>query len=86
MILFTMKVIFLDKQIKMFFFSLLDIRKGNKWSHYKRKIRNQKRKNRHRLTLSDFSMILIQSGRHMTQSRFIILYIVSEKCTTLTYW
>ena len=44
MIIFTMKVIFLDCRILMGFFSLLDIRKRNKRKHGVRKNRNLKRK------------------------------------------
>ena len=49
--------------------SLFDIRKLNKRSHGKRKNRNLKRKNRHRLALSDLSIILKQSGCHIVISR-----------------
>ena len=43
MIIFTMRVTFLDYLILMFFFSFLDIRKRNNRSHGKRKNGNLKR-------------------------------------------
>ena len=46
-------------------FSLLDIRKRNKRSHGKRKNGNLKRKNKHVLTLSELSIFLKHSCRHM---------------------
>ena len=57
MIIFTMKVLFLDCQILMCF-SLLEIRKSNKQSHGIHKNRHLKRKKRHVLSLSDLSMVL----------------------------
>ena len=72
-----MKGIFIDYQILMFF-SLLDIiRTRNKWSHGKHKTRNLKRKNRHSLTLPDFSTILQQPRCHITLSRSVTLSISS---------
>ena len=59
------------------FFSLLDIRKRNNRSHGKRKTRNLKCRNRHSLTLSDLSIILKQSGRHIALSRLVTLSISS---------
>ena len=59
------------------FFSLLDIRKHNKRPHGKHKNRNLKRKNKHVLTLSELSISLKHSGRHMVLSRLIILSISS---------
>ena len=50
-------------------FSLLDIRKRNNRSHGKRKNGNLKHKNKHVLTLSELSIILKHSGRHMALSR-----------------
>ena len=61
----------------MGFFSLLDIRKRNNRSHGKRKNRNLKRKNKHVLTLSELSIILKHSGRHMALSRLVTLSISS---------
>ena len=72
MIIFTMRVTFLDYLI---FFSLLDIRKRNKRSHGKRKNGNLKPKNKHALTLSELSIILNHSGRHMALSRLVCLSI-----------
>ena len=72
-----MKVILLDYQSLMFFFSLLNIRKRNKQSHRKRKNRNLKRKNRYSLTLSDLSIISKQSGHHIALSRLVTLSICS---------
>ena len=51
-------------------FSLLDIRKRNNRSH-------GKRKNKQDLTLSELSIILKQSGRHMALSRLVTLSISS---------
>ena len=68
-----MRVTFLDYLILMF--SLLDIRKRNNRSN--RKNGNLKRKNKHVLTLSDLSIILKHSGRHMTLSCLITLSISS---------
>ena len=59
------------------FFSLLDIRKHNNQSHGKRKNVNLKRKNKHVLTLSELSIILKYSGRHMALSRLVTLSISS---------
>ena len=59
------------------FFSLLNIRKRNNGSHGKRKNGNLKRKNKHVLTLSELSMVLKHSGRHMTLSRLVTLSISS---------
>ena len=59
------------------FFSLLDIRKRNNRSHGKRKNGNSKRKNKHVLTLSELSIILNHSGRHMALSRLVTLSISS---------
>ena len=61
-------------------FSLLDIRKRNNRSHGKRKNGNLKRKNKHVLTLSELSIILKHSGRHMALSRLVTLSI-SSLCT-----
>ena len=58
------------------FFSLLDIRKRNNRSHGKRKNGNLKRKNKHVLTLSELSIILKHSGRHMALSRLVTLSII----------
>ena len=58
-------------------FSLLDIRKSNNQSHGKRKNGNLKRKNKHVLTLSELSIILKHSGRHMALSRLVTLSISS---------
>ena len=68
-----MKVTFLDFLI----LSLLDIRKRNKRSHGKRKNGNSKCKNKHVLTLSDLSIALKHSGRHMALSRLVTLSISS---------
>ena len=54
-------------------FSLLDIRKRNNRSHGRRKNGNLKRKNKHVLTLSELSIILKHSGRHMALSRLVTL-------------
>ena len=64
-------------------FSLLDIRKRNNRSHGKRKNRNLKRKNKHVLTLSELSIILKHSGRHMALSRLILMLMTS---TTETFF
>ena len=74
MIIFTIKVTFLDYLLLLFFFSLLDIRKRKKRSHGKRKNGNLKCKNKHVLTVSDLS---ITSGRHMALSRLVTLSISS---------
>ena len=58
-------------------FSLLDIRKRNNRSHGKRKNGNLKRKNKHVLTLSELSIILKHSGRHMALLRLVTLSISS---------
>ena len=58
-------------------FSLLDIRKRNNQSHGKRKNGNLKRKNKHVLTLSELSIVLKHSGRHMALSRLVTLSISS---------
>ena len=58
-------------------FSPLDIRKRNNRSHGKRKNGNLKRKNKHVLTLSELSIILKHSGRHMALSRLVTLSISS---------
>ena len=71
-----MRVTFLDYLILMFF-SLLDISKRNNRSHGKRKNGNLKRKNKHVLTLSELSIILKHSGRHMALSRLVTLSISS---------
>ena len=76
MVIFTMRVTFLDYLILMFF-SLLDIRKRNNRSHGKRKNGNLKRKNKHVLTLSVLSIILKHSGRHMALLRLVTLSISS---------
>ena len=76
MIIFTIRVRFLDYLILMFFF-LLDIRKRNNRSHGKRKNGNLKRKNKHVLTLLELSIILKHSGRHMALSRLVTLFISS---------
>ena len=60
------------------FFSLLDISKRNNRSHGKRKNGNLKRKNKHVLTLSELSIILKHSGRHMALSRLVTLKSVSS--------
>ena len=59
------------------FFSLLDIRKCNNRSHGKPKNGKLKRKNKHVLTLSELSIILKHSGRHMALSRLVTLSISS---------
>ena len=61
----------------MFFFSLLDIRKRNNRSLGKHKNGNLKRKNKHVLTLSELSIILKHSGRHMAPSGLVTLSISS---------
>ena len=71
-----MRVTFLDYLILMFF-SLLDLHKRNKRSHGKRKNGNLKRKNIYVLTLSELSIILKHSGRHMALSRLETLSIYS---------
>ena len=71
-----MKVTFLDDLILMFV-SLLDIRKRNMRSHRRREKRNFKHKTIHVLTLSDLSITLKHSGRHMTLSRLVTLSISS---------
>ena len=76
MIIFTMRVTFLDYLILMFF-SLLDIRKRNNRSHGKCKNGNLKRKIKHVLTLSELSIILKHSVRHMALSRLVTLSISS---------
>ena len=76
MIIFTIRVTFLDYLIMMFF-SFLDIRKRNKRSHGKRKNGNLKRKNKLVLTLLELSIILKHSGRHMALSRLVTLSISS---------
>ena len=58
-------------------FSLLNIRKRNNRSHGKRKNGNLKRKNKHVLTLSELSIILKHSGRHMALSHLVTLSISS---------
>ena len=75
MIIFTIRVTFLECLILMCFFSLLDIRKRNNRSHGKRKNENLKRKDKHVLTLSELSIILKHSGRHMALSRLVTLSI-----------
>ena len=65
-----MRLTFLDYLILMFFI-LLDIRKRNNRSHGKRKNGNLTRKNKHVLTLLEFSIILKHSGRHMAFSRLV---------------
>ena len=59
------------------FFFLLDIHKRNNRSHGKRKNGNLKRKNKHVLTLSEVSIILKHSGRHMALSRLVTISISS---------
>ena len=76
MIIFTMRATFLDNLILMFF-SLLDICKCNNQSHGNRKNGNLKRKNKHDLTLSELSIILKHSGRHMALSRLVTLSVSS---------
>ena len=71
-----MRVTFLDYLILMFF-SLLEIRKRNNRSYDKRKNGNLKCKNKHVLTLSELSIILKHSGRHMALSRLVTLSISS---------
>ena len=58
-------------------FTLLDIRNRNNRSHGKRKNGNLKRKNKHVLTLSELSIVLKHSGRHMALSRLVTLSISS---------
>ena len=72
MIIFTMRVTFLDYLILMFF-SLLDIRKRTNRSHGNGKNGNLKRKNKHVLTLSELSIILKHSGQNMALSRLVTL-------------
>ena len=59
------------------FFSLLDIRKCNNRSHGQHKNGNLNRKNKLVLNLSELSIILKHSGRHMALSRLITLSISS---------
>ena len=54
-------------------FSLLDILKRNNRSHSKRKNGNFKRKNKHVLTLSELSIVLKHSGRHMALSPLVTI-------------
>ena len=77
MIIFTMKVTFLDYLILMGFFFSLDIHKRNNRSLGKRKNGNLKRKNKQTLTLSELSIVLNHSGPHMTLSRLVTLSISS---------
>ena len=51
----------------------MDIRKRNKWSDGKRKNRILKRRNRHRLTVSDLSIISKQSDGHIALSHIVTL-------------
>ena len=74
MIIFTKRVTFLDYLI-LVFLSLLDIRKRNNRSHGKCKNGIFKRKNKHVLTLSELSIILKHSGRHMALSHLVTLSI-----------
>ena len=76
MIIFTLRVTFLDYLILMFF-SLLDIHKRNIRSHGKRKNGNFKRKNKYVLTLLELSIVLKHSDRHMAFSRLVTLSIYS---------
>ena len=76
MIIFTIRVTFQDYLILMFF-SLLDIRKRNNISHCKHKNGNLKHKNKHVLTLSELSIILKHSGRHMALFCLVTLSISS---------
>ena len=71
-----MRVTFLDSLI-LWYFTLLDICKRNNRSHGKRKNGNLKRKNKLVLTLSELSIILKNSGRHMALSRLVTLSISS---------
>ena len=59
------------------FYIGLDIHKRNNRSYGKRKNGNLKRKNKHVLTLSELSIILKHSGRHMALSRLVTLSISS---------
>ena len=59
------------------FFSLLDLGKRNNRSHGKRKNGNLKRKNKHVLTLSELSIILKHSSRHMALSCLVAFSISS---------
>ena len=59
------------------FFSLLDIRKRNNRSHSKRNNGNLKRQNKHVLSLSELSIILKHSVRHMALSRLVTLSVSS---------
>ena len=77
MIIFTMRVSNISRLPDFDVFSLLDIRKHNKRSHGKRKNGNLKRKNKLVLTLSELSIILKHSGRHMALSRLVTLSISS---------
>ena len=72
-----MRVTFLEYLILTCFFSLLDIRKRNKRSHGKRRNGNLKRKNKYVLTLSELSIILKHSGRHMALTCLVTLSISS---------
>ena len=58
-------------------FSLLDIGKRNNRSHCKHKNGNLKRKYKHVLTLSELSIMLNHSGRHMALSHSVKLSISS---------
>ena len=58
-------------------FTLLDICKRNNQSHGKRKNEKLKRKNKLVLTLSELSIILKNSGRHLALSRLVTLSISS---------
>ena len=73
--IFTMRVTFLDYLILMFF--SFRYTKRNKGSHGKRKNGNLIRKNKHVLTLSELSVILKHSGRHMALTRLVTLSISS---------
>ena len=57
----------------------MDIRTRNQQSHGKRKNRNLRLRYRHSLTLSDLSIILKHSGRHIALSRLITLNISSHR-------
>ena len=59
------------------FFSLLDILKRNNRSHDKRKNGNLRLKNKRVLTLSELSIALKHSDRHMALSHLITLSISS---------
>ena len=60
-------------------FSILDIHKRNNRSHGKCKNGIFKRKNKHVLTLSELSIILKHSGRHMALSHLVTLSISSVR-------